>query len=70
VALGQVFPEYFGFTCQSFHRQLHTHNHPSYGAGTMGQTVADAGSGFSLTTPKETKKLNAEISLSARLSNL
>jgi hypothetical protein len=27
-ALGQVFPEYFGFPCQSFHRFLHYHNHP------------------------------------------
>jgi hypothetical protein len=27
-ALGQVFSEYFGFPCQSFHRFLHDHNHP------------------------------------------
>jgi hypothetical protein len=27
-ALGQVFPEYFGFPCQSFHRLLHYRNHP------------------------------------------
>jgi hypothetical protein len=27
-ALGQVFSEYFGFPCQSFHRYLHYHNHP------------------------------------------
>jgi hypothetical protein len=26
--LGQVFPEYFGFPCQSFHQFLHHHNHP------------------------------------------
>jgi hypothetical protein len=26
-ALGQVFSEYFGFPCQSFHRFLHYHNH-------------------------------------------
>jgi hypothetical protein len=26
--LGQVFSEYFGFPCQSFHRFLHYHNHP------------------------------------------
>jgi hypothetical protein len=26
-ALGQVFPEYFGFSCQSFHQFLHHHNH-------------------------------------------
>jgi hypothetical protein len=29
VALGQVFPEYFGFPCQSsFHQILYHHNHP------------------------------------------
>jgi hypothetical protein len=27
VALGQVFSEYFGFSCQEFHRMLHIH-HP------------------------------------------
>jgi hypothetical protein len=27
-ALGQVFSEYFGFPCQSFHQFLHNHNHP------------------------------------------
>jgi hypothetical protein len=25
---GQVFSEYFGFPCQSFHHFLHHHNHP------------------------------------------
>jgi hypothetical protein len=28
VALWQVFSEYLGFPCQSFHRFLHYHNHP------------------------------------------
>jgi hypothetical protein len=29
VALGQVFSEYFGFSCQSsFHQILHRHNRP------------------------------------------
>jgi hypothetical protein len=28
VALGQVFSEYFGLFCQSFHQFLHHHNHP------------------------------------------
>jgi hypothetical protein len=28
VAPGQVFSEYFGFPCHSFHRILHPHNHP------------------------------------------
>jgi hypothetical protein len=27
-ALGQVFSEYSGFPCQSFHQFLHHHNHP------------------------------------------
>jgi hypothetical protein len=27
-ALGQIFSEYFGFPCQSFHRFLHYRNHP------------------------------------------
>jgi hypothetical protein len=27
-ALGQVFSEYFGFPCQSFHQFLHHHNYP------------------------------------------
>jgi hypothetical protein len=37
VALGKVFSEYFGFSCQSsFHQLLHNHHLPS-GAGTIGQ---------------------------------
>jgi hypothetical protein len=28
-ALGQVFSECFGFSCQAFHRLLHTLHHPS-----------------------------------------
>jgi hypothetical protein len=27
-AVGQVFSEYFGFPCQSFHQFLHHHIHP------------------------------------------
>jgi hypothetical protein len=57
VALGQVFPEYFGFPCQlSFHKLLHTH-HLSSGADKMGQLVADVPSGLILTPPQETKQL-------------
>jgi hypothetical protein len=57
VALGHVFSEYFGFSCQfSFHRLLHINNHLSSGAGTIGQLVADVPSGLSLTPTKETKK--------------
>jgi hypothetical protein len=56
VALGQVFSEYFGFLGQfSFHRLLHTHHHPSSGAGTIRQLVADVRSGLSLTPTQETK---------------
>jgi hypothetical protein len=54
VALGKVFFEYFGVSCQfSFHRLLHTH-HLSFGAGTRGQLVAEVPSGLSLTPPQET----------------
>jgi hypothetical protein len=57
VAMGQVFSGYFGFPCQfSFHRLLHIHHHPSFGAGTLGQLVADVPSGLSLTTHQKTKK--------------
>jgi hypothetical protein len=49
VASGQVFSEYFGFPCHSFHQILHPHNHP--GAGTIGQWVADVPSGPSLDSP-------------------
>jgi hypothetical protein len=56
VALGLVFSEYFGFLCQSFHRVLHTHHHPSSGAGTVVQIVAAVPSGLSLTRTQEIKK--------------
>jgi hypothetical protein len=56
VALGQVFSEYFGFSCQfSFHRPLLTH-HLSSGPGKIGQIVADVPSGLSLTPSQENKK--------------
>jgi hypothetical protein len=55
VALEQVFSEYFSFPCQSFHQLLHIHHHPLFGAGKIGQTVADVPSGLSLTPPQETK---------------
>jgi hypothetical protein len=51
ISLGQVFFEDFGFLYQSFHRLLHTHHHPSSGAGTIGQIVADVPSGISDTPP-------------------
>jgi hypothetical protein len=36
VVLGQVFSEFFGFSCQSSFHQL-LHNHLSTGAGMIGQ---------------------------------
>jgi hypothetical protein len=56
VAVGQVSSEYFGFPCHSFHRLLHIHHHPSSGAGTVSQTVADVPSGLSHNPPEETKR--------------
>jgi hypothetical protein len=63
VALEQVFPECFGFPCQSSFQQL-LHIHQLYsGAGTISQRVADVPSGLSLTPPQETiKKNNNNIS--------
>lgn len=40
-AMGQTWPEYFGFPCQWFHRVLHSHYHLSSMAGTIGQIAAD-----------------------------
>jgi hypothetical protein len=48
MALGQVFSEYFGFTCQSIHQLIHTH-HPSSVVGAIGQIVAYVPSVLSLT---------------------
>jgi hypothetical protein len=42
---GQVFSEYFGLAYHS----SHLHHHPSSGAGTIGQRVADVPSELSLT---------------------
>jgi hypothetical protein len=63
VTLGQVFSEAFGFPCQfSFHRLLHTH-YLSFGAGTVGQLVADVPSGLISLTPLQetTKKTNLNV---------
>jgi hypothetical protein len=41
-ALGQVFSEYFGFPCQSFHRFLHHHhNHPGLAQYAIGGRSVD-----------------------------
>jgi hypothetical protein len=57
VALEQVFPDYFGFSCQfSFHRLLHIHHYLSSGAGTIGQLVADVPSAVSSHSQENKKK--------------
>jgi hypothetical protein len=53
VALAQAISKCFGFLCESFHRLLHAHNHPSSGAGTVDQIVADIPSGLCLTPAKD-----------------
>jgi hypothetical protein len=56
VTLGQVFLEYFCFSCQFlFYRLLHTH-YLTLGAGTIGQTVAAVPSGLGLTPSQEKEK--------------
>jgi hypothetical protein len=46
VALGQVFSEYFGYSCQSsFHQLLDSHYHLSSGAGTICQSFRLSGEG-------------------------
>jgi hypothetical protein len=40
-ALGQVFSEYFGFLCQSFHQFLHYHNHPELAQYAIGGRNAE-----------------------------
>jgi hypothetical protein len=56
-ALEQVFSEYFGFLCQSFHRVFYIHYHPSSGAGTLDQIMANVTIELSLNPlPKEKKK--------------
>jgi hypothetical protein len=64
----QVFSDCFGFICQSFNRMPHI-LHPLFGAGTIGQFVADVPSGFSLTPPQETKnKMRSNYQKSRRAS--
>jgi hypothetical protein len=60
VALGQVFSEYFGSPANT-HSTYCIHHHLSFGAGTIGQLVADVPSGLSLTPPKETKKKKEKL---------
>jgi hypothetical protein len=51
--LGQVISEYFGFPCQfSFRPLLHTHNHPSSGAGTIAPIMVAVPSGLTLQLSK------------------
>jgi hypothetical protein len=58
-SLGQIFTEYFGIPCHSFHRLLHDHHHHHQlsGTGTTGQIVTYAPRGLSLkSTPRNKKK--------------
>jgi hypothetical protein len=56
MALGKIFTQYFLFPNQFlFQRLLHIH-HLSFGAGTIGQLVADVPSGFRVIPLQETKK--------------
>jgi hypothetical protein len=55
VVLGQVFSEYFDFTCNSSFDQI-LHTHLSSGAGTIGQLVANVPSEISLIPLHEIKK--------------
>jgi hypothetical protein len=54
--MGQVFCEYLVSPWQSSHQLLHTHHHPSSGAGTIVQIVADVRSGPTHAPPRETKR--------------
>jgi hypothetical protein len=56
-ALGQEFSGYFYFPCHSFHRLIHTHHHPSLGAGAVGQIVADVPIELSLTLTQESLEI-------------
>jgi hypothetical protein len=40
-APGQVFSEYFGFPCQSFHQFLHPHNYPELAQYAIGGRSAE-----------------------------
>jgi hypothetical protein len=53
VALGQVFSEYFGPPCQSFHLLLHTHHHPSSGDNAISQILANVPNGLIFTSTQE-----------------
>jgi hypothetical protein len=57
VALGQVFSEYFGFSCQSLlYQLLQNHHHLSSASGTVGQLVADVPNGQSHPTENNNNK--------------
>jgi hypothetical protein len=70
VALGQVFPEYSGFPYQfSFHQLLNTH--PSSGAATIGQLVADIPIGLkSHPTPRRRNPTEHNVSETGSVSVL
>jgi hypothetical protein len=63
LVLGQVFSEYFGFTCQSFHRLLHTHLHQSSEADAIGQILTDVPNKIRVTSPYETEKIKIKTEI-------
>jgi hypothetical protein len=60
-SLEQIFSEYFGILCHSFHRLLHAHHRHLSGTGTTGQIVIDVPSVLSLNPLRETKKKKEKI---------
>jgi hypothetical protein len=70
VAPGQIYSDYVGLPCKSFHRMIHIHHHPSFRAAIIGQIVAYVPTGLSLTPPKETqiRRLLKLIQYGARIT--
>jgi hypothetical protein len=62
-ALGQVFSEYFGFPCQSFHRFLHYYNHPGLTQSAINwpQCRVDLDSTPTMQIKKLIKKINMHL---------
>jgi hypothetical protein len=56
-AQGQVFSEYFGFPCQSFHQFLHHHNHP----GLAQEAIGGRSAGWTLDSTPHYTNLKKKI---------
>jgi hypothetical protein len=63
VALGQVFSEYFGFSCnrRSFHQLFHNHSPVSSGECTIGQCGRSAGTSRDLGDLKQRDLRNLNL---------